>query len=288
MANDTTHCVGCGAPLTSDPPQGLCPGCLLRRGLEQSLDATPTLVEATKIDIGEARPSATAPPRAGDRLGDYQLIRLLGQGGMGTVYEAEHVESGRRVALKVLSHSLDSDRARQRFLTEARLAASVNHVNSVYVYGAVEIAGVPIIVMELVGGGTLLDRVATGGSMDAPEAVGAVLQVIAGLEAAAAKGILHRDVKPSNCFTEPDGTIKIGDYGLSISSTKLTVARSNAKADTGWLISTQPLVGVNLFQVGFMELFCNSLSCHVKSSTGWLHVHLVDWRPPTAPRACVR
>jgi serine/threonine protein kinase len=150
---------------------------------------------------------------------------------MGVVYEAEEIESGRRVALKALGQALDSPEARQRFLREGLLAASINHPNVVYVFGTEEIDGQPVIVMELVGGGTLQDRVRPGRPMAVTEAVDAILQVIAGLEAAAVKGVLHRDIKPSNCFVETDGTIKVGDFGLSIpidpeGSTRLTLTGS--------------------------------------------------------------
>jgi uncharacterized RDD family membrane protein YckC len=171
------------------------------------------------------------PPEFPFDFGSYRLLRLLGRGGMGAVYEAEDTASGRRVALKVLGHSLDSPDTRKRFLREGRLAASINHPNSVYVYGTEEIDGTPVITMELVPGGTLHDRVKTGGPLPIGEAVDAVLQIIAGLEAAHSAGILHRDIKPSNCFVEPDGTVKIGDFGLSISTlsrgdSALTVAGS--------------------------------------------------------------
>jgi hypothetical protein len=137
---------------------------------------------------------------------------------MGVVYEAEEIESNRRVALKLLAQSLDSPDARKRFLREGQLAAAINHVNSVYVFGTEEIAGTPVISMELMAGGTLQDRVAAGGPMPIFEAVDSILQVIAGLEAAQQAGILHRDIKPSNCFVDADGVVKIGDFGLSISS----------------------------------------------------------------------
>jgi len=164
-------------------------------------------------------------------FGGYRIIRPLGQGGMGAVYEAEEIESGRRVALKVLSHSLDSPEARRRFFREGRLAASVNHPNTVYVFGTDEIEGQPVIVMELVSGGTLQDRVKNKEPMAVAAAVDAILQVIAGLEGAAALGVLHRDIKPSNCFIDTDGTVKVGDFGLSVSTatrgeTKLTMAGS--------------------------------------------------------------
>src|SRR5438309_9278546 len=122
------------------------------------------------------------------------------------------------MAVKVLTHSLDSPEARRRFLREGRLAASVNHPNTVYVFGTEEINGQPVITMEFVAGGTLQDRVKRQGPLPVNEAVDAILQIVAGLEAAAAAGVLHRDVKPSNCFIEADGTVKVGDFGLSIST----------------------------------------------------------------------
>ncbi|MGO9109710.1 MAG: protein kinase domain-containing protein, partial [Thermoguttaceae bacterium] len=120
--------------------------------------------------------------------------------------------------LKVLGRQFDSPADRARFLREGRLAASINHPNSVYVYGTEEIDGTPTIAMELVSGGTLQERVKDHGPMPLPAAVEAILDIIAGLEAAQAIGILHRDIKPGNCFEDANGTIKIGDFGLSIST----------------------------------------------------------------------
>ena len=202
-------CPVCGAPLPSDAPAGLCPPCLLKTDLP------------THLGVEQSPPATFAPrrpPVPGEMFGGYRIARLLGSGGMGTVYEADHIESGRRVALKVLGHALNSVAARERFLREGRLAASINHPNSVYVYGTEEISGTPAIAMELVGGGTLQERVQQHGPMPVGAAVDAVLQIIAGLEAAQAFGILHRDIKPSNCFVETDGTVKVGDFGLSIST----------------------------------------------------------------------
>jgi uncharacterized RDD family membrane protein YckC len=137
---------------------------------------------------------------------------------MGVVFEAEDLETGRRVALKILGQALDSPEARKRFLREGQIAASINHPNSVYVFGTEEIAGTPIIAMELVGGGTLRDRVMASGPFPAVEAVDVLIQLIAGLESAQQAGVLHRDIKPSNCFLDADGTVKIGDFGLSITT----------------------------------------------------------------------
>jgi eukaryotic-like serine/threonine-protein kinase len=157
-------------------------------------------------------------PQPGEQFGHYAIVRALGAGGMGAVYEAEDLESGRRVALKVLSHRLDSPDARERFFREGRLAASINHPNSVYIFGTEEIGGTPVIAMELLSGGTLQERVRARGPLPIGEAVDCVLQIIEGLEAAQRIGILHRDVKPSNCYVGEDGAVKIGDFGLSIST----------------------------------------------------------------------
>jgi hypothetical protein len=211
------RCLQCGAELARDVAQGLCPKCLLKVGLGARTDAgdAPPVTFPSR-DSPPVRPHAA--PEVGELFGPYRLVRLLGKGGMGAVYEAEHLESERRVALKVLSHSLDSPEARGRFLREGRLAASVNHPNSVYIYGTEEVEGTPVIAMEMVPGETLADRVRRQGPMPVAEAVDAILQIIEGLEAAQAVGVLHRDIKPSNCFVEAGGTVKVGDFGLSIST----------------------------------------------------------------------
>ena len=137
---------------------------------------------------------------------------------MGEVYEAEQLETGRRLALKVLRHTLGGADDRARFLREGQLAASISHAHTVYIFGSEEVGGAPAITMELLSGGTLKDRVSAEGPMPPSAAVSAVLDVIGGLDAAQAAGILHRDIKPSNCFVDADGAVKVGDFGLSIST----------------------------------------------------------------------
>jgi hypothetical protein len=168
---------------------------------------------------------------AGQQFGGYRIVRPLGKGGMGQVYEAEEIESGRRVALKLLSRGLGDDEERQRFLREGQLAASLSHPNCVYVFGTSEIQGFPVIAMELVPEGTLKDRVVPDRPMTAAQAVDAILQVLPGLEAAAAIGILHRDIKPSNCFVHRDGRVLVGDFGLS-------VAANRGESSTGTILGT--------------------------------------------------
>ena len=217
---DELACPKCLTLLPADSPAGICPKCLMEGGL------------ATTVGSSAARGDL---PEPGETFGPYRLGAKLGSGGMGVVYIAEHVESGRRLALKVLNHRLESPEHRQRFLREGRLAAAISHPNSVYIYGTDEIDGAPVIAMELAGGGTLQDRVGREGPLRVGEAVDVILQIIDGLEAAASAGVLHRDVKPANCFFDTDGTIKVGDFGLSIS----TAARPDTNlTQTGIFLGT--------------------------------------------------
>ncbi|HUF47747.1 MAG TPA: serine/threonine-protein kinase [Vicinamibacterales bacterium] len=221
---DETHlsgrCSRCGRRLAEDAPEGLCAACLL----EAAGTFTPDSVAAEAPTMlatagGSASPSAHAPTLpAGELFGPYRVGRLLGRGGMGEVYEAEHAETGRRLAIKLLRGRLHDTDDRARFLLEGQLAASVSHPHTVYIFGSEEIAGRPVIAMELLPGGTLKDRVDAGGPMPIADAVAAVLDIVGGLDAAHASGILHRDIKPSNCFVDTDGSVKVGDFGLSIST----------------------------------------------------------------------
>ena len=171
----------------------------------------------------------------GQTLGPYRIIRPVGKGGMGQVYEADETESGRRVAVKILSRGLGDDEERERFLREGQLAASLSHPNCVYVFGTSEVQGFPVIAMELAPGGTLKDLVVPGTPLPIATAVDAILQVITGLEAAASIGILHRDIKPSNCFVDRDGRVMVGDFGLSIT----TLAKDEATlAVAGTILGT--------------------------------------------------
>src|SRR6266849_8824875 len=99
---------------------------------------------------------------SGQTFGPYLIVRPLGKGGMGQVYEAEETDSGRRVAVKILSRGLGDDEERERFLREGRLAASLSHPNTVYVFGTTEVQGFPVIAMELAPGGTLKDLLVDG------------------------------------------------------------------------------------------------------------------------------
>ena len=193
-----SQCLECNAPLTAADAGGLCPKCLLKLGLASQLASGSLPATANGL-----RDDGTI--EAPFDFGGYRILRLLGKGGMGAVYEAEQLGSGRRVALKVLGQTLDTPEMRARFVREGQLAAAVRHPNVVAVLGAEEIEGTPVIVMELLHDGTLKDRVKQRGPLPVAEAVDAVLQIIDGLEAAHAVGVLHRDVKPANCFRAATG-----------------------------------------------------------------------------------
>src|SRR5262245_24818070 len=165
--NTIRLCNSCLGPVPPDAPEGLCPACLLK-------------TEAGSP--GDAPGAISRRPMPDEEFGGYKILRMLGRGGMGEVYEAEHLASGRRVALKVMSRTLASEKDRKRFLREGRLAAGVSHPNVVYIYGSEEISGSPVIAMELVSGGTLKDRIKKEGPLSPAQAVDATLEIIAGLE----------------------------------------------------------------------------------------------------------
>jgi len=151
---------------------------------------------------------------AGTRLGNYEISGLLGVGGMGEVYRARDTKLGRDVALKVLPEAVGGDPGRvSRFEREARLLASVNHPGIAAIYGAEETGETRYLVLELVEGETLGDRLRN--PLGPAEALRIARQIADALEAAHEHGIIHRDLKPSNVMVAPQGRVKILDLGLA-------------------------------------------------------------------------
>jgi uncharacterized RDD family membrane protein YckC len=167
--------------------------------------------------------SSTTPIRSGNvglslgsRVGQYRLLSELGRGGMGVVYKAEHMPSERLLALKILSPDIPhTEKTVERFLNEASLAAALSHPRTTFVYEAGDCEGRLFISMELMPGRTLRDVVQSEGALPVSRAVDYILDVLDGLEAAHQAGVVHRDVKPSNCFLDEQGRVKVGDFGLS-------------------------------------------------------------------------
>src|SRR5436190_17414351 len=144
--------------------------------------------------------------------GRYRLERLLGHGGMASVYFAHDSELERDVAVKLLGENPTGDPSfRERFVREARLAARLSHPNIVSVYDAGEDGGRPYIVMELVEGETLHELLTRRGSLPPEEARGLALQAAQGLAHAHEAGLVHRDIKPQNLILRTDGSLKIAD-----------------------------------------------------------------------------
>ena len=168
-------------------------------------------------DAGPARRASST--LAGARLAGtpYLVVRAVGRGGMGTVYEVEHAELGRRAALKVLHrHHHDRPDLAARLREEARLQARLRHPNLVEVFDlGVTADGRPWFAMPLLLGRDLRDELGRGGALPADAAAALVAQALDGLSAAHAAGFVHRDVKPENLFLEADGTLKVLDFGVA-------------------------------------------------------------------------
>ena len=152
---------------------------------------------------------------AGTRLGVYEITAQIGAGGMGEVYRARDTRLDRDVALKILPESFASDPDRRmRFEREAKTLASLNHPYIAQLYGIEESSGVRALVMELVEGEDLSQRIARG-AIPVDEALAIAKQVAEALEAAHEAGIIHRDLKPANIKLRADGTVKVLDFGLA-------------------------------------------------------------------------
>jgi Tol biopolymer transport system component len=196
----------------------------LRRELESLLDyasaardfmGMPAIEAIVAADFDSERPRRATP---GFRLGPYEIGSLLGVGGMGEVYRARDTRLGRDVAIKILPEAFvaDADR-RARFEREARLLASLNHPHIGNIYGFEEREGIHALVLELIEGDTLAERLSrpAAGLLPIAEALKIARQIAEALEAAHEKGIVHRDLKPANIAITRDGVVKVLDFGLA-------------------------------------------------------------------------
>lgn len=190
----------------------------LRREVDSLLSEssqTGSFMERPAADFAAASLGSRPKALAGTSLKHYRIGPLLGAGGMAEVYRARDTKLERDVAVKVLHsvHFFDKDRL-DRLYREARLLASLNHPNVAAVYGLEESNGTCALILELVEGQTLSERIAQG-SLPVETTIDIARQIAAGVSAAHAKGIIHRDLKPSNIKITPDGTVKVLDFGLA-------------------------------------------------------------------------
>src|ERR1700688_1254692 len=150
---------------------------------------------------------------AGAKLGSYEVTAQIGAGGMGEVYQAHDAKLGRDVAIKVLPEAFAHDPERlSRFQREAKMLAALNHPNIATIYGLEQSGGTSYLVMELVSGETLQERVKRDGAVPVEEALTIAKQIAEALEAAHEKSIIHRDLKPANVKVTPEGKVKVLDF----------------------------------------------------------------------------
>jgi hypothetical protein len=194
------------------------------------------------------------PLLPGARLGPYEVVAQIGVGGMGEVYRATDTNLKRPVALKVLPDSVAGDPERlARFQREAEVLAALNHPNIAHIHGLEKSAGITSLVMELVEGPTIADRIALG-PIPLEEALPIATQIAEALEAAHAQGIVHRDLKPANIKVRSDGIVKVLDFGLA-KALEPASALSRASVDSPTMTSPAMMTrtGVILGTAAYMS-----------------------------------
>ena len=202
--NESNHCPTCGTAIPADAPEGVCPACALGRGL----GVTQMKAEEAEFRRAEMETLATAFP-------EFELIELIGRGGMGEVYQARQKKLNRLVAIKILPEPFGkSDEYTERFHREAQSLARLNHPNIVTIYDYGEANGLCYFVMEFVDG-VDLRRMIEAKTLTAEEALRIVPQVCDALQFAHDQGIVHRDIKPANILLDKQGRVKIADFGLA-------------------------------------------------------------------------
>ena len=202
MAKRAAKCPMCGSLVRVNALASghvVCPSC------HASLAVTP-----------KSRAAVAADKLLGRRLGDFEILEILGRGGMGVVYKARQASLDRHVAIKVLPRELSQDASfATRFDREARAAAAVSHPHIISIYAVGEDRGYHYIAMELVEGDSLAQVLRRDGPLASDRALALMKQVAAALEAAHTCGVLHRDIKPGNILLTPKGDAKVADFGLA-------------------------------------------------------------------------
>jgi eukaryotic-like serine/threonine-protein kinase len=243
------------------------------------------------------------PLSAGTRLGPYEILSLLGTGGMGEVYRARDTRLNRDVAVKVLpaSFAMDEERLR-RFAREAQAASALNHPNILAVFDIGNHDGAPYLVSELLDGDALRERLKSG-RLPLSKVIDFARQVAAGLAAAHEKGITHRDIKPENLFVTTDGRLKILDFGLAgqmpaedTAGTRVqSLTRTGVVMGTPGYMSPEQVRGLptdprtDIFSLGVVlyEMLCAKRAFAGASAVETMHA-ILETDPPELPAATLQ
>ena len=238
-----------------------------------------------------------SPPEAGDtgvgRIPGYELLSLIGSGGMGIVYCARDLRLHRTVALKILaSHLIHKPSARERFLREARAVAAVEHDHVVRIYGVEEHKGLPFLVMEYVAGKNLAEQIHESGPLPVSAVIRIGRQIAAGLAAAHSQGVIHRDLKPANVLLTTDTQVaKLVDFGLASLADEPGLTGSGFLAGTIEFTAPERLLDSpmdsrsDLFSLGCcLYVLLTGISPFNGTSSGASIRKLLDHHPPLVTR----
>jgi serine/threonine protein kinase/Tol biopolymer transport system component len=247
---------------------------------ESSFIDSPILAEAAELSVDDRRESLV-----GRCIGHYQVISLLGRGGMGEVFLAEDNKLNRKVALKVLpaAFTQNQDRVR-RFEREAKAASATNHPNILTIYEIGQAEGLRFIATEFVDGVTLRQPMQSDG-MNIAESLSVAVQVASALSAAHAAGIIHRDIKPENVMVRSDGLVKVLDFGLAKLTERTAAApEADSQAETIARLSTEPGVVMGTLSYMSPEQACGEKVDHRTDifSLGVLLYEMIAGRRPFA------
>jgi serine/threonine protein kinase len=214
MMTTLRHCPQCGVELPADAPDGVCPTCLMQQGFDSRADSADDEPGSTG-SASRAGFVAPSPEELSARFPQFDIVELVGQGGMGAVYKARQQTLDRFVALKILPPETGNDPAfAERFKREARALAMLSHSSIVSVHDFGEADGLYYLVMEYVDGANLRQTIAHGG-LTPREALAIVPQICDALQFAHDAGVVHRDIKPENVLIDTRGRVKITDFGLA-------------------------------------------------------------------------
>jgi eukaryotic-like serine/threonine-protein kinase len=244
------------------------------------MNSSATPASPTSADAPPPDPTVAAPPPlpaafarqdfTGRTLGDFRLIRRLGEGGMGQVYLAEQLSLQRRVAVKLLRPDfLDNETFLKRFKGEAKAVAQLTHPNIVQVHAVGEDQGLHFMALEYVEGQNLKDYLHRKGPPDIPVALSILRQVVAALMRSAELGIVHRDIKPENILVTRKAEVKVTDFGLSrVVGEELHLTQTGTTMGTPLYMSPEQILGEPVDPRG--DLYSLGATCY----------HLLTGQPP--------